>query len=758
MTRPGPSSLLLAGWLTAAGMFVALPAVALPGAAPDAAPAAVAADQSAIQLGAYEALSGAESDWQRLSKRFPEILAGFKPTITSADLGSRGVFQRLRVGPFADQAAAKAACDALIAARQKCLVTKMAAVGDPGPAAAAPVAASEPTMSAPVPGEAKAEPAPAPASPVESPTGAADPVADAGIAAKVPQPKTVPAPEKMPTRAEDPAPAAANSTPAPPTRVEPKPQPAPALMAAVEPDKLPESKPVPPTAANRIEPSPATAPGPKPVTLAAVPTAAAKAAEPDKRAALPKPEALPKADTTAMAVSPRVRRNAPGSAVNQIATSSTPLVLEVNKGTLLRLPQPASTVFVADPDVADVQVKSPGLIYVFGKKAGETVLYAVDDHERVLLSTAITVSHNVSRLRQALRMLMPDANIEVASVDNSLVLTGTVKSASEAEDVRRLAARIAPDKGAVINQLQVAAPNQINLRVRIAEMSRSTLKNFGINLEGLLSIGGFAFGIATGNPVVAAGQFLTRSSIAGSNSTNNSLTGAFSNSHVNINGLIDALGTEGLISVLAEPNLTALSGETASFLVGGEFPIPVPQSNGNVTIEFKKFGVALSFTPTLAGGDRINMKVRPEVSQLSSVGAVQLNNFSIPALTLRETETTVELASGQSFAIAGLLQNNTQQDQSQLPGLGELPVLGALFRSDRFRRSETELVVIVTPYIVRPVSAKQMASPTDGFVPPNDVERIIGGANYRQQLPKRADVPRGGNGQSLIGPTGFVLE
>jgi len=445
-------------------------------------------------------------------------------------------------------------------------------------------------------------------------------------------------------------------------------------------------------------------------------------------------------------------------ATNIVATAEQPIRLEIAKGSLVRLRQPAGTVFVADPEIADVQAKSAALLYVYGKKAGETVVYAVDEQERVLLATRVVVSHNLTGLRQSLKAMMPDAAIEVASVDNSLILSGFALSAAQAENARRLAARFAPEEGAVINQIQVSAPNQISLRVRIAEVSRTTLKELGINWDSLLSVGSFAFGIATGSAALTAGQFVTRNGSVLGNGTTNSVFGGFNGQRLDVNGVIDALATEGLISVLAEPNLTALSGETASFLAGGEFPVPIPQNGTNITIEFKKFGVGLAFTPTLMDGDRINLHVRPEVSQLSTVGAVQLNNFSIPALTTRRAETTVELGSGQSFAIAGLLQNNTQQDNSKIPFLGDVPVLGPLFRSDRFRRNETELVILVTPYIVRPVSGKPLAAPTDGMIPPTDVERLVVGANYRQQAAPGAARPRGRDGLELIGPAGFVLE
>ena len=222
--------------------------------------------------------------------------------------------------------------------------------------------------------------------------------------------------------------------------------------------------------------------------------------------------------------------------------------------------------------------------------------------------------------------------------------------------------------------------------------------------------------------------------------------------------LLDALDKEGLITVLAEPNLTAVSGETAEFLAGGEFPVLVPGNNGRVTISFKKFGVSLAFTPTLIGGSTISLKVKPEVSQLSSTGAVEVSGFVIPALTTRRAETTVELGSGQSFAIAGLLQNNITRDIERFPGLSDIPVLGSLFRSDQFKRDESELVIIVTPYIVRPVSSQLLALPTDGLTPPTDTDRVLHSRLYRPTLGRRPSGPSGRGANGLVGPVGFMLD
>ncbi len=439
-----------------------------------------------------------------------------------------------------------------------------------------------------------------------------------------------------------------------------------------------------------------------------------------------------------------------------IGVSGTPIQLEGSKGELVRLTRAAATVFVADPEVADVQVKSPRLIYVFGKKPGETTLYAVDSQEQVLLSRTVRVTQNITRLQDALTKMLPDARINVSSVDSSVVLTGTVPSAREAEDARRLVRQMVKDDASLVNHISVTAPNQVQLRVRVAEVSRSVLKELGVNWDAIVNVGKFAFGLATGNPVMAAGAFLTRNNIGGA--TSNSIFGSFRSGKADINGLIDALDTEGLISILAEPNLTAVSGEQATFLAGGEFPILVPDDNNRVTVQFKQFGVSLGFKPVLIGTNRINLKVSPEVSQLSNTGAVTINNFQIPALTTRRAETTVELGSGQSFVIAGLLQNGITHDLNKVPGLGEVPVLGALFRSDQFRRNESELVIIVTPYIVRPVSATKIAAPTDGLIPPTDVDRILFGRVQHPTTGTGRGRVVGANGQGLVGPVGYVLD
>jgi len=376
--------------------------------------------------------------------------------------------------------------------------------------------------------------------------------------------------------------------------------------------------------------------------------------------------------------------------------------IELNEGKLIRLNREASSVFIANPGVADVSVKSTRLVYIFGKAPGQTSLFAVDANENVIANMNIVVTHNLSRLQDSLDKLVPNGDIKAESIDGGILLMGTVENATQAEDARRLASHFISKDEEIINRLGVTAPNQINLRVRIAEVSRDIVNAFGLNWE-VLYDGAFSVGLTSVNPY---------------NTAANTLFGSGSTGNWDINGLIDALATDSLVTLLAEPNLTALSGETASFLAGGEFPIPVAQDEDSITVAFKEFGVSLSFTPTLIGRGKISMRVRPEVSALSTEAQITLANFVIPSLTTRRAETTVELSSGQSFAIAGLIQDATRQAASKLPGLGDIPILGSLFQSDRFERNETELVIIVTPYIVQPVNPDQLSDPSKPFNDP----------------------------------------
>jgi pilus assembly protein CpaC len=423
-----------------------------------------------------------------------------------------------------------------------------------------------------------------------------------------------------------------------------------------------------------------------------------------------------------------------------IPANGRPIQIEVNKGVLVRLAEPASTVFVANPDIADVQVKSPKLIYITAKTPGETVIYAVDAAENVLLNAPIQVSLDLSRLRRSLQELVPGARIVADSVASNLVLTGAVADAGQAERAAALAKAVADEVkgGRVVNRMSVATPNQVSLRVLLAEIDRNILKQIGVDWQRLAGVTEYQ----TANSPTPLVNFLTIGHLSTFTAT------------------ISALETEGFLTVLAQPNLTAVSGQTASFLAGGEFPVPVVQSVSvgvpAVTVQFQPFGVQLAFTPTIIDGNHLSLRVRPEVSELSTQGEVTVSGFVIPALTVRRADTTVDLASGESFALAGLLQHTTEQDISKVPWIGDIPILGALFRSNKFQNNESELVILVTPYLVRP-STQPLANPVGGLQFPNDLQQVFLQDTYRQKLPAPPQGPLGAGGAGLIGVGGFQL-
>jgi pilus assembly protein CpaC len=411
--------------------------------------------------------------------------------------------------------------------------------------------------------------------------------------------------------------------------------------------------------------------------------------------------------------------------------------LTVGTGQLIRVDDDFSSLFVANPDVADIQVRSPRLLYLTGVGVGETTLFAVDDGDNVLMSSTIRVTHNTSALQQGLARVAPGQGLQATTVDRSLVITGSVASPEQAADVLQVANQFVDDPSQVVNRMDVAQPTQVNLQVRIAEVSRNLDRQLGIRWNEV------SYGLGGGARI----GFVGGRGVPGGYSADYTRIG-----RLNVDVVLQALAEEGLVSVLAEPNLTARSGEPASFLAGGEFPYPITQEGGQITYEFRNFGVGLTFTPTVVDGNRIALRVGTEVSDL---------NFAVPgdvpAINSRRAETTVDLGSGQSFAIAGLMQNRSSTEVSRMPGLGSLPILGALFRSSGFQRGQTELVIIVTPVIVNPTSARNLRTPVDSYVPPNDFERIILGRT--QGDPARATQVQNRLGQRrLNGAAGFVFE
>ena len=457
-----------------------------------------------------------------------------------------------------------------------------------------------------------------------------------------------------------------------------------------------------------------------------------------------------------------------GRAADTVAPTT--LVVEVDGAQVVDLREPAATVFVANPAVADVQVPAApnaGKIVVFGKKAGYTTVFAFARSGRVS-SYAVTVRRPTAQIAAALQEAVPSAHIEVSSAPNGLTVSGAVGSPRDAERLKAAVKEFLGAKDILNFNVAVRAATQVNLRVRVAEISRSADKEFDFNWSAISNSGSMAFGLLTGRSPVstvtnaATGQVTSNfGNFSASPNNYDSLGVGYQNKSgsVNVSTLIDALATEGLVTVLAEPNLTAISGESASFLAGGEFPVPVPQGLQQVTIEWKKYGVSVDFTPVVLDANRLSIKVRPEVSELTTVGSVVISGTTIPGLAVRRAETTVELASGQSFAIAGLFQNDSSNQIARFPWLGDIPILGALFRSTSFQHNESELVIIVTPYIVQPVAqVADLHLPIDGVVLASDFERVVLG-RFTARSPRTRDTATPSNPAShLQGDAGFMLE
>ncbi len=419
---------------------------------------------------------------------------------------------------------------------------------------------------------------------------------------------------------------------------------------------------------------------------------------------------------------------APAMAQTPVAPSDE-MVLSVGSGRLVQLNGTMADVFVANDGVADVQVRSNESVYIFGKAPGQTTVYATDRSGRVIYSASIRVGQNLASVDQMLTLAMPESDITATPMNGLVLLTGTVGAPADVEEAQRLVQAFVGEGTQVVSRLRTATPQQVMLKVTIAEVSRTLTRGVGANLQGGNG-NGFSFAqgrdfIDDTDPLNPVTTFLSPGTTA--------VGRVLDVLGVNVTGALDLNETNGLVTILAEPTLTALSGETASFLAGGEFPIPIAQALGQTSIEFRSYGVGLAFSPTVLEGGRISMRVRPEVSELSAAGAVQFNGTEIPSLTTRRVETTVELGSGQSFVIGGLLRNTGNNNITRTPFLGNLPIIGALFRSNSFRREETELVIVVTPYLVQPVSANRIALPTDGYRHANDGQRVLMGQSHGSQ-------------------------
>jgi pilus assembly protein CpaC len=377
--------------------------------------------------------------------------------------------------------------------------------------------------------------------------------------------------------------------------------------------------------------------------------------------------------------------------------SATEITLPVSQGRILRFDGPVESVVLSDPSIADLRIVSDDVIYIYGTKSGTTDLVAMTADKKIKTALKLDVVNSSESPDQASRELRLATAPDINFFGERAVVMGTARNVDDAIDMNSVGEAYAKKDEPLLNAGEFNGANQVNIRVRFAEVSRNGLEALGINWSVVAGAGNFSFGLVKRNDLASG----------------NGIGGSFgSGSKINIDVLVDALKRNGVLTVLAEPNLTAVTGETASFLAGGEIPVPIPQDRDRIGVEYKPFGVSLLFTPTLLKNGRIGLRIRPEVSTVSSAGAVQLSGFSLPAFTVRRADTTVEAASGQTFAIAGLFQRNMSQEMSKFPILGDVPILGNLFRSQRYQRDETELVILITPYLVEPVSDK-LATPAD---------------------------------------------
>jgi pilus assembly protein CpaC len=473
--------------------------------------------------------------------------------------------------------------------------------------------------------------------------------------------------------------------------------------------------------------------------------------------------------------------------IDLTASGAQSLALSRGKSAIIELPVDVRDMLVTNPAVADAVLRGPRRIYVLGMALGSTDAVFFDASGRKILSLAIRVEQDSTALEDTLRRVLPNASIQVQAIRDSVILTGSVANTGEAGIASQIASRFVDKPDNVLNMLTIAGKDQVMLKVRIVEVQRNIIKQLGFNTSAVLGqLGGaqYSFGMSptfgvngallggvtggykldtTKQPLAAAPAACTTSTVvSGSNIGNCVGTDRIGSDGLNsANAMIQAFERVGLLRTLAEPNLTVVSGEAGKFLVGGEFPIPVSQDAvGRISLEFKPYGVGLGYTPVVMSGGRISLKLSTEVSELTSLGAFTLasstggTNLSVPGLTVRRAETTVELPSGGSLMIAGLLQQTSKQNIDSLPGMTNLPILGSLFRSRDYLNGETELVVIITPYIIDPTKPQNLQTPADGLQTASDMSTVLLG-----RLNKVVKAPVGANnGRAYQGPVGYVIE
>jgi len=438
--------------------------------------------------------------------------------------------------------------------------------------------------------------------------------------------------------------------------------------------------------------------------------------------------------------------------------SSSKLNVPLNRAIVVESDTPFAELSIANPGIADLSSLSDRTIYVLGKSPGTTTLTLFDAAGRLITNVEVQVTPDLSEFKERLRQILPGENIEVRSANDGIVLSGIVSSAQKLDRAMELAQRYAPER--VSNLMSVGGIQQVMLKVRFAEMQRSVSKSLSSSLT--LS-GGFG---TDGTATAGTGRLVTSGSstgaLAGNLPSGNSNSGAvlfgFNAGSTQVGILLEALEQKGVVRFLAEPNLVALSGQEAKFLAGGEYPIPVAQGDGQTSIEFKPFGVELAFIPRVVDKDLINLELKAAVSAIDGANGITLEGFSIAAFSRRETSTTVEIRDGESFAIAGLLQDDFTDSSSQLPWIGDVPILGALFRSADYQRRQTELVIIISAHLVTPTRGEALALPTDRIRPPTEKELFLYGRTAAGARTPRTGAAGEVARQDFTGSYGYVLD
>jgi pilus assembly protein CpaC len=403
------------------------------------------------------------------------------------------------------------------------------------------------------------------------------------------------------------------------------------------------------------------------------------------------------------------------------------LSLGVGKSVIIDLSREVKDVLVADPKIANAVVRSSQRAYIIGAAVGQTNVVFFDADGKQVASYDIAVKRDLNGVRAALRQTLPNAGIQIEGVGEGVMLTGSVSSPIEAQQAGDLAARLVGGGDKVVNSIAVRGRDQVMLKVNVSEVRRDIIKQMGVDLSASMNYGTAVVNFNNSNPFTALGRPLVADNGLGVSALTKGLP--------SVTATMRAMESAGVVRTLAEPNLTAISGESATFIAGGEFPIPAGYSCDPVThvcttqISYKKFGISLNFTPVVLSEGRISLRVMTEVSELSNDNAITLNqaggSLTVPSIKTRRAETTLEIPSGGSMAMAGLIQEQTKQAINGLPGLDSLPILGALFRSQDFVNNQTELMVLVTPYVVRAVAQKELSRPDDGFASASDSQSTL---------------------------------